>query len=61
MTDEMDELGQAIDRVDNLSHALMLPMPASFHVEQIKSILPEVIAELKDAFVKVTGENPWSD
>lgn len=59
MTDAEDELGRAIDRVDNLQHALVLPMPASFHVEQIKAILPEAVAELKVAFVKVTGENPW--
>jgi hypothetical protein len=29
------------------------------HVEQLKILLPEVVAELKAAFVKVTGQNPW--
>jgi hypothetical protein len=49
----------AIDRVDNLIGSLELPIPPSMHVEQLKKILPEVVAELKDGFVGVTGENPW--
>jgi len=54
-----DQLGMAIDRVDNLIGSLELPIPPSMHVEQLKKILPEVVAELKDGFVGVTGENPW--
>lgn len=61
MIQAVDDLGRAIDRVDNLQHALLLPMPAAFHIEQLKAIIPEAVAELKAAFVKVTGENPWSD
>lgn len=59
MTQDMEELGQAIDRVSNLDGALQLPMPAQFHVDQLKKIIPECVAELRAAFVKVTGENPW--
>ena len=59
MIDEMEELGQAIDRVDFLAHGLQIPMPDSVHVSQLKVILPDVVAELKAAFVKVTGKNPW--
>jgi hypothetical protein len=59
MIDEMEELGQAIDRVDSLAHGLQIPMPDSVHVSQLKVILPDVVAELKGAFVKVTGKNPW--
>ena len=54
-----EALGQAIDRVENLAAALTLPMSDSFHVQQLKTILPEVIFELKTGFVAVTGENPW--
>ena len=61
MTEEMEELGQAIDRVDSLAHGLQLPIHDHMHVEQLKSLLPEVVSELKAAFVKVTGENPWGD
>ena len=59
MNDAMEELGQAIDRVDNLDGALQLPMPAQFHVDQLKKLIPECVRDLRAAFVKVTGENPW--
>lgn len=54
-----NELGEAIDHLDNLTHALLLPMPADFHVRQLKESLPEVVKELKHGFVGVTGDNPW--
>lgn len=56
---DFEELGNAIDRIDNLYHALTIPMPAQFHIDQLKTILPEAITELKDGYKKVTGENPW--
>lgn len=55
----MEKLGQAIDRVDNMAHALLIPMPASFHIEQFKSTLPEIVSELKTAYTELTGDNPW--
>lgn len=58
---KLEMLGQAIDRVDNLSHGLVIPMPADFHLQQLKKILPEVVKELKAGFVAVTGENPWDE
>jgi hypothetical protein len=59
MEDAQDSLGRAIDTVDNLAHALVLPMPADFHVKAMKESLPDAVAELKRCFVLVTGENPW--
>jgi hypothetical protein len=59
MDDAKEILGQAIDRLDNLTHGLQLPMSDTFHIVQLKSILPEVVRELKQGFVAVTGENPW--
>lgn len=61
MTEEMEELGQAIDRLDSLAHGLQLPIHDHMHVEQLKVLLPEVVTELKAAFTKVTGQNPWED
>lgn len=54
-----EPLGQAIDRVDNLSHALNLPLPDKMHIEQIRKLLPEIVEELKNGFIEATGENPW--
>jgi hypothetical protein len=54
-----EKLGQAIDRVDSLAHALLLKLPAEMHVDSFKSLLPEIVKELKEGFVEATGENPW--
>jgi hypothetical protein len=55
-----DVLGRAIDTVDNLAHALTLPISDSLHVEALRAALPEAVAELKKGFALVTGENPWA-
>ena len=55
MDEAQNNLGMAIDRVDNLAHGLRLPMAASFHVQQLKVLLPEVVEDLKRSFVAVTG------
>ena len=54
-----EKLGQAIDRVENMSYALHLNLPAEMHIEQFRKTLPEIIKELKEGFVEATGENPW--
>ena len=59
MDEKFEKLGQAIDRVNNVAHGLLIPMPADFHVRQLKELLPEIVEELKAAFVEVAGENPW--
>ncbi|HCZ8394890.1 hypothetical protein CMT42_14785 [Elizabethkingia anophelis] len=60
MNEEQKEtLGGIADKVNNLTGALEIPMPADFHVTQLKSILPEVVQELRDLYKDVTGENPW--
>ena len=59
MDEAKEQLGQAIDRVDSLAHGLQLPVADHMHVEQLKVLLPEVVAELKKGFAAVTGENPW--
>jgi hypothetical protein len=61
MTEEQSEtLGQLIDRLDNLSYGLDIPIPDSMHVQQLKLILPELTNEFKKSFINITGENPWN-
>ena len=60
MTKQYEKLGQLIDSIENLSCALNIPMSAEFHVNQLKQILPEKVASLKEAFIEITGENPWN-
>ncbi len=54
-----EKLGQAIDRLENMATALTMPLPPQMHVDQFRSTLPEIIAELKTGFIEATGENPW--
>lgn len=54
-----EKLASAIDRLENISAALNIPMPAEFHVKQFKELLPEIITEIKEGFEESTGENPW--
>jgi hypothetical protein len=59
MEDKFEKLGQLIDSLDNLAHALRLPMDPKIHVEQLKSHLPSKGREFKEVFVEITGDNPW--
>ena len=59
MEDKFEKLGQLIDSIDSLVHGLNIPMSAEFHIQQLKSILPEKVKELKESFVEIAGENPW--
>lgn len=56
-----EEFGDIIDRIDNLLGALELPMPAEFHVNQIKSELGEMSEDLKRIYIEEEGENPWEE
>ena len=57
--DQINKLGEAIDRVDNCAHGLQIPFDNAIHVNNLRELLPEIVVELKAAFVEVTGQNPW--
>lgn len=59
MDNKFEKLGQLIDSIDSLVHALSIPMSAEFHIQQLKTILPEKVKELKESFIEIAGENPW--
>ncbi len=54
-------LGQAIDELDNLAHALNFPLPPQMHVEALRSALPELVKKMKQHYVTVSGEDPWEE
>jgi hypothetical protein len=54
-------LGEAIDRVDNLAHALQLPLAPESHLQNLRVALPEAVQQLKDAYVRLFNVNPWED
>lgn len=57
--DQQEKLGQVIDEIENLAFALTIPLPAQMHVDELKKLLPEKVAALKESFIEITGENPW--
>lgn len=56
---EIEDLGTLIDRLDNLAHALKLPLSLAMHVEQMRIALPNLVKDFKAAYAKELGENPW--
>lgn len=59
MTDPTETLGKAIDRVDNLAHALTLPLAPESHLQNLRVSLPEAVQDLKDAYVRLFNVDPW--
>lgn len=57
--EQLDVIGRQADRLDNLVAGLDMPMPAKFHLDQLKEILPDISSEIKKEFIELTGENPW--
>jgi len=55
------EFGEVINTVDNLLGTLEIPMPAEFHVKQMKRELKEVSDKLKRIYVEEEDENPWNE
>lgn len=49
-----DEFAEVIEKIDNLRGALEIPMPAGFHVNQMKRELEEVSDKLKRIYTGFT-------
>lgn len=47
--DEKMQVAKVIDDLESILAGLNIPLPAPFHIEQIKSLLPEKIDTLKKA------------
>jgi hypothetical protein len=58
--DAKEMLGREIDRLDSIAHGLVLPMAAEFHIKMLREILPEIVANLKQQYGMVFGDNPWT-
>lgn len=59
MNIDLTTIALETDKIDNLIHALELPIPASMHVEIMQTILPGVRDKIRACLIAETGENPW--
>lgn len=59
--ESMEALSMVAETLDNLFHALTIPMPPSIHIDQMKRQLPELRDKLRAIYVAETGDNPWTD
>jgi hypothetical protein len=59
VTDELTALGEQADRIDSLVAGLVMPLPAQFHLDQLREILPDISNRIKRLVVQTSGEDPW--
>ncbi|MCC5809904.1 MAG: hypothetical protein JJU06_05975 [Ectothiorhodospiraceae bacterium] len=57
----IDQVGRAADALDNLATGLvcMPGLDPSIHIAALKESLPQLRDELREAYIQLTGENPW--
>lgn len=60
MEDLTEKIGLLRDKVDNLLGALQLPMPAAFHVEQMKRELQTLSEELTEIITELEEEEQYA-
>ena len=55
----LDKLATLFDRVESLESGLQLPGIDAIHIAQMRSILPEIAAEIKEIYFAEGGEDVW--
>ena len=55
----MEEIAEIIDRIENLVHALKIPVGPELHFKALKDQMPEIHKDLKAAYLKAGGEDHW--
>jgi hypothetical protein len=59
-TTNLDYIGTQVDRIDNVVEMLKNErLPPVFHVEQLRTILPEISQQIKTYVTNGLGHNPW--
>ena len=61
MTPELNALGEQADRLESLVAGMAMPLPAEFHLGQLREILPDIAEAIKLFVVQASGENPWAE
>lgn len=58
MTADKKSLWECVDTLENLSYSICMPVPDSLHAKAMREALPELVKEMKAAYVEEVGENP---
>lgn len=62
ITDEqLDKIGTTAERIESMLAATLMPLPADFHLKQIKSISADIAGELKKLYTEISGNDPWEE
>lgn len=56
----IEEVGKAADSIDNLLHAMRMPLPASTHLQCVASSLGVMKETLRQAHIALSGNDPWA-
>lgn len=56
--EDLEQLGLMVDRMDNLAHAAVIPMPNELRIMALDEAIRDMRDELR-AFLIGKGFNPW--
>lgn len=59
--EHFEDFGRLIDRIENLTFGLNMPLTNDTHVRVFKEAMPNIVEELKAIYECISGENPWKD
>ena len=59
--DNLQALGELLDTIDSIKHALNMPVPDLIHVEAMRGILPDLTNAIKEVYFDEGGEDVWND
>lgn len=54
-----EAVGRVADKLDSLVHAAKMGLPSDLHLQAMREALPETVQQLRQAYVGITGQNPW--
>ena len=57
--DQLEDLGRIADMADNYRAAAGMQLPASMHIECLRTGMAAISEQIKGIYVEASGANPW--
>lgn len=57
--DQLEDLGRIADMADNFHAAAGMQLPASMHIECLRTGMSAISEQIKAIYVKASGADPW--